>query len=121
MVHLASVLPSPVGPGRALDLAFAGSPRAAALGRAIALVPADASISAQDDIVPHVAARSEVHRWPDGIDTDDYVLLDAEGAAPNVRNRATLASFARELRTDPGFEVLLDEAGVILAKRRTGP
>ena len=44
-------------------------------------------------------------------------LIDAEGAAANVRNRATLASAARGLRADPAFTVLLDEAGVILARR----
>jgi uncharacterized membrane protein len=118
VIHLASLFPSPVGPGRAIDPSFTGSPRAAALERAIGRVPADASISAQDDVVPHVATRSEVHRWPDGIDTDEYVLLDAAGAAPNVRSPGALTAAAAGLRVDPSFEVLLDEAGVILAKRR---
>jgi uncharacterized membrane protein len=117
LAHLALVLPSPRGRGRALDPTFAGSPRAAALHRAIALVPAEASISAQDDVVPHVAARSEIHRWPDGIDTDDYVLLDEEGPAPNVVHPGRLSAAVRGLRADPAFEVLLDDAGVILAKR----
>jgi uncharacterized membrane protein len=118
LVHLASVLPSPLGPGRAIDTAFANSVRASALDEAIGLVPSDASISAQDDVVPHVAARSEVHRWPDGRDTDEYVLLDLDGAAANVNNRANLVSAGRQLRADTGFEVLVDEAGVILARRR---
>jgi uncharacterized membrane protein len=117
LVHLASLLPSPIGPGRAVDPAFAGSTRAAALSAAIALVPPDASISAQDDVVPHVAARAEIHRWPDGMDTDEYVMLDAEGAAPNVKHRDALSAAARALRADPAFEVLLDQAGVILARR----
>lgn len=117
LVHLVSILPSPFGRARALDTAFDGSTRAAALARAIAMVPADASISAQDDVVPHVAARSEIHRWPDGIDTDDYVLLDADGGAANVRSKTTLITAARGLRADPSFEILLDEAGVVLAKR----
>jgi uncharacterized membrane protein len=117
VVHLGAVLPSPLGPGRAIDPSFADSPRAGALQRALGMVPADASICAQDDVVPHVAARSEVHRWPDGDATDDYVLLDLDGAAANVRNRAHLASEVRRLHEDQEFEVLLDEAGVILAKR----
>jgi len=117
VIHLATILPTPAGPGRALDPGFSHSLRAAALKQAIALVPADASISAQDDVVPHVAERSEIHRWPDGIDTDEYVLLDTEGEAPNARNRSHLFSAGRQLRGDPGFKVLVDEAGVILAKR----
>ena len=117
VIHLASVLPSPAGPGRALDPTFSHSLRAAALKQAVALVPADASIAAQDDVVPHVAERLEIHRWPDGMDTDDYVLLDLEGNAPNVRSRSNLVSAGRLLRADPKFEVLVDQAGVILAKR----
>jgi uncharacterized membrane protein len=116
-LHLAVVVPSPFGHGRAFDRAFAGSPRAAALDKALALVPADASISAQDDVVPHVAARSEVHRWPDGESTDEYLLLDLDGAGASVRNPARLVAEVRRLRADPGFEVLVDQAGVMLAKR----
>jgi uncharacterized membrane protein len=117
-IHLAIALPSPVGPGRPIDPALAGSPRAAAIAKALALVPADASISAQDDLVPHVAMRSEVHRWPDGENTDDLVLLDVDGPAPNVRSREVLAAAEGELRASPEFEILVDEAGVLLAKRR---
>lgn len=117
VIHLASILPTPAGPGRALDPGFSHSLRAAALVQALALVPADASVTAQDNIVPHLAERSEIHRWPDGMDTDDYVLLDMEGNAANVRSRAHLISAGRQLRGDPGFRVLVDEAGVILAKR----
>lgn len=117
VAHLAVALPSPTGRWRALDRTFAGSTRATALEKAIAMVPPEASISAQDDLVPHLAERSEIHRWPDGIDTDEYVFLDTDGAAANVRNRANLTTAARALRADPTFEVLLDDAGVVLAKR----
>jgi uncharacterized membrane protein len=117
VIHLASILPTPAGPGRALDPSFSHSLRAAALTQAIALVPADASITAQDDIVPHVAERSEIHRWPDGMDTDEYVLLDLEGNAANLRSRSHLVSAGRQLRGDPAFQLLVDQAGVILAKR----
>jgi hypothetical protein len=51
------------------------------------------------------------------MDTDDYVLLDADGPAPNVTHRGSLTAAAQGLRSDPSFEVLLDDAGVILAKR----
>jgi uncharacterized membrane protein len=117
LVHLAGKLPLPVGAGRPLDPGFAASPRAAALARAIAAVPAEASVSAQDDVVPHLAARSEIHLWPDGRHTDEYILLDVDGIARNVQNRAFIVATTRQLRVDPEFEVVVDEAGVILAKR----
>jgi uncharacterized membrane protein len=118
LVHLGTVLPSPIGPGQPIDPEFARSARAGALARAIALVPTEASISAQDDVVPHVAERSEIHRWPDGMDTDDYLLLDADGAAANLRNHAAVPIAIQHVRADAAFEVLLDDAGVLLARRR---
>jgi hypothetical protein len=117
LLHLAGKIPSPVGQGRPIDLGFRGSARAAGLTKAIEALPQDASISAQDDVVPHVAARSEVHRWPDGQETDDYILLDAGGPAFNILNRAALSEAVRQLRADPHFEVVVDQGGVLLAKR----
>jgi uncharacterized membrane protein len=117
LIHLAGKMPLPVGAGRPIDPGFAGSPRAAALARALAAIPPEASVSAQDDVVPHVAARAEVHLWPDGRHTDEYILLDMDGLARNVKNRAFIVTSARALRVDPDFEVVVDEAGVILAKR----
>src|SRR5262249_16873279 len=110
--------PSAYGTGRPIDPAFAGSPREAALTRALAAVPADASISAQDDVIPHVATRGEVHVYPDGLATDDYVMLDMEGAAPNLNAKERPPSAIRALRADAGFEVVVDDAGVVLAKRK---
>jgi hypothetical protein len=44
-------------------------------------------------------------------------LLDLEGQAANVQNRANLVAAGRALRDDHAFELLVDKAGVILAKR----
>jgi hypothetical protein len=117
IAHVIQVVPSPVGKGRPIDLAFAGSPRDLALRRAFSMIPADASISAQDDVVPHVATREEVHQWPDGEATDDFVLLDQNGLARNIRSPEVLARAAARLRDVRHFQVLLDEAGVLLLRR----
>jgi len=119
VAHLSQVIPSPVGQGRPMDPTLSGSSRAAALRRALSLIPRDASVSAQDDIVPHVAARAEVHLYPDGERTDDFVFLDAEGPARNIRERAALQQAAEHLRAHhKHFEILVDEAGVLLARRK---
>jgi uncharacterized membrane protein len=117
IAHVIQVVPSPIGPGGPIDFAFAGSPREAALRRALSWVPPDASISAQDDVVPHVATREEVHQWPDGEATDDFILLDQDGLARNVASPAELAKAAARLRRDRRFRILLDEEGVLLLKR----
>lgn len=117
LFHMAHVMPSPVGPGRAVDRSFEGSARAAALARGLSAIPDDATVSAQDNLVPHLATRSEVHCWPDGWKMDDYVFLDQEGPARNMKSSLPVTGWARRLRADPHLEVLIDEAGVILAKR----
>ena len=117
MMHDAQALPSPSGPGSAIDGGFSASPRGLALRRAIDAVPKDASISAQEDVVPHVASRVEIHAFPDGEASDDYVLLDREGAALRPHGGAAMDKAMARLRGSSDFTVLVDEAGVLLVRR----
>ncbi len=116
MVHDARALPSPFGPGSAFDGTFSRSPRFAALRKAIAAVPPQASISAQEDVVPHVASRADVHVFPDGEASDEYILLDREGAARGGGGTKAADAVMDRLRTASSFTVLVDEAGVLLVK-----
>ena len=104
-----------------LDFSFANSPRAAALQRAFALVPAQASVSAQDRLVPHLADREVIHLWPDGEEGDEFVALDTQGIASNLWPGETQGAAAERLRADPRFHIALDEAGVLLLRRRMQP
>jgi uncharacterized membrane protein len=117
MMHGAQALPSLRGPGSAIDSGFSQSPRGAALRKAIGAIPAKASISAQEDVVPHVASRVDVHAFPDGEATDEYILLDRQGASRRPDGaKATEEAIAR-LQVSSDFKVLVDEAGVLLVKR----
>jgi hypothetical protein len=93
------------------------APRGAALREAIAAVPMTASISAQEDVVPHVASRVDVHAFPDGEATDEYVLLDRQGASRRPDSATITDEAIGRLRTASDFTVLVDEAGVLLVKR----
>src|SRR4029079_11703843 len=119
MMHAAQAVPSPVGTGAAIDLAFTQSQRYASLRKALAQIPLVASISAQDDVVPHVATRVDVHQWPDGENTDEFILLDRFGPARNVPDRAEIDDAIQRLRATPAFKVLVDESGVLLVRRIT--
>lgn len=110
-------VPTPIGRTRPIDPTLKGSKREAALVRALGLVPKDASISAQDNMVPHLANRVDVHMFPDGARTDDFILIDGGGPARNFEDRKELVQAMLRLRADPKLELLVDEAGVILAKR----
>ena len=117
MMHATQALPSLRGPGGALAGGFTRSPRGTALRRAIDAVPKTASISAQPNVVPHVASRVEVHAFPDGEASDDYVLLDRDGALPRPDAARVEDEALERLRTSPDFTVIVDEAGVLLVKR----
>jgi uncharacterized membrane protein len=125
LMHDTQALPSLRGPGGAITSGFSKSPRGLALWRAIAAVPPKASISAQEDVVAHVASRVDVHAFPDGEDSDQYILLDRDGAALHPEHlQATDEAIAR-FHSSADFKVLVDQAGVLLVKRvdarRDGP
>ncbi|MDQ6905871.1 MAG: DUF2079 domain-containing protein [Chloroflexota bacterium] len=71
---------SPFPPARGFDPARFGTDRAhrQAVAEAIALIPSDASVSAQTGLGPHLAHRTALDEFPDGIGAD-YILLDARG------------------------------------------
>ncbi len=117
LIHATSVLPSIRGPGAAIDNGFRGSPRAAALRAAILAVPKAASISAQENVVPHVASRVDVHAFPDGQASDEYILLDREGAARKPGGAEGVDLAIARLKEAADIEVLVEDAGVVLFKR----
>ncbi|MEP7124767.1 MAG: DUF2079 domain-containing protein [Byssovorax sp.] len=117
LMHDAQALPALRGPGGALAGGFSKSPRGVALARAIAAVPMAASISAQDDVVAHVASRVDVHAFPDGEADDSYILLDREGATLRPEHLEATDEATAHLRASSDFKVLVDAAGVLLVKR----
>jgi uncharacterized membrane protein len=111
---LVTFVPEAWDRGGPLDVAFFRSPRAAALSRATSLVPIGAYVSAQDAATPHLSGK--VRRWPDDADRADYVLLDERGDP--LASPETIRAAAAALRRDPGLRVMVDDAGVLLARRQ---
>ena len=109
--------------GGPADFSFEGSPRAKALEEALALIPADASVSAQDVLVPHLANREQIHQWPDGEGVDEYVVLDEAGVPGDQPVDLTLAvdAGARRLRASPDYERVFDGAGVLVLRKVSWP
>jgi uncharacterized membrane protein len=117
-LHTIMVIPSPVGPGGPIDPTYVGSPREAALRKALSLISGDDSVCTQDNVLPHVSDRMDIHEWPDGELTDDIILLDQDGPSRTIKSRERLSRAASRIRTDPAFTVLIDDAGVLLARRK---
>ena len=117
LLRVPRVVAIPQGP---LDFAFATSARAGALREAAALIPAGAAISAQADIVPHLADRPEIHAWPRIDATDAWILLDADGMESDHSVRPAIEAAIIALRSSPEWRVRLDRERVLLVER-AGP
>lgn len=116
MAHaIFAVGPLAFRPGGPLDRSFAGSPRERALARAVAAIPRDTMVSAQETITPHLAG--DIRRWPAAEATATFIILDANLSADDTPPERVTAAVAR-LRVDPHFIVRVDEAGVLLVERR---
>lgn len=111
---IGAVGPMVFAEGGPLDVAFDSSPRAAALKRAVAIVPRDAHVSAQDSLTPHLVGNIQL--WPDAEATADWIFLDGNVSACNATTDEIRAA-ANRLRTDPRSTVRVDEAGVLLVER----
>ena len=84
----------------------------------VASIPQEISLSAQNHLIPHVQRRDRIAIFPHLQDAD-YVFLDTLG--PNwPLDLATYRGKVEELRADPAFELILEEKGFLLFKRKRG-
>ncbi|MGQ0644395.1 MAG: DUF2079 domain-containing protein [Elusimicrobiota bacterium] len=101
--------------------------RAEAFHRMKALVPPDASVAAQQNLVPHFDARRYVQIFPIGLLLDDmtsryrtnpaYIAADrAENSLPFSAEQRDAA--IRSAETDPHYEKIFDEKDFVLLRRR---
>ena len=85
-----------------------------AVAAAIALIPPDASVSAQTGLAPHLAHRQTLFEFPEGIGAT-YVLLDSHGDIARPY-QSLYAPFAA-LLPDDGYTILSSRDGVTLYRR----
>jgi len=104
-----------------LYLFFAApTPRAIAIGAAIAVIPANAAVSAQNRIGGHLSARRTVYLYP-YIGAARYVVLDKHGIGylglnePPPEKR--LFAVAQALLSSPRFRLIFNRGGVLVYER----
>lgn len=116
--------PSPIGAEFDSGIWARRIPRHDVFDRAIALVPAEASVAATYYLIPHLTHREEAYEWPNpwlqvnwGLSgeavpdpsTVDYVVLDT--------TLAQEPDLLLDLTTGGAYEVLLDEDAVVVLRR----
>jgi uncharacterized membrane protein len=114
---LAFLLRGELGPAGFEVARWTRPANAAALDRIVALVPADASLSAQSGILPHLSQRERVWEFP-ALHDAEYVIVDTRGWRAHQSDAAgydaTLASLPAR-----GYCLLTEEEGVMLYARRS--
>jgi uncharacterized membrane protein len=87
----------------------------------LSLIPPDASVSAQSDLVPHVSHRRFVYMYPYHGTDADYVFLDVTGNLYPYVDRAQLYDSGVEKLLDSGsYHIVAATDGYILLARGSG-
>lgn len=96
---------------------YAAEPRDMTGLQIAAEIPAEAVVSAQFTLVPHISQRWRAHIFP-RIDDAEYVFLDAQGEIEPFETRAEYAAVVDVLLNDPTFETVSDLDGFLLLRRK---
>lgn len=94
------------------------------------IIPSQASLSVQHNLGPHFTEREKIYRFPLKRDEVEYVLVDMEDPYKNNPNQVFKFQYAlqediklwegyvEELRKSSGHEIIFDNGGYILFKRK---
>jgi uncharacterized membrane protein len=105
------------------------SPGDQARGRALAMIPADAPVSAQFNLVPHLSHRVKIFEFPNpfkatnwGLNGDVHAASDQRGLRYVVVDRSLLdkdqQTLLKDLQASPDWATKLDSNNVVLLERR---
>lgn len=87
----------------------------------ISLIPPNASVCAQSDLVPHISNRRFIYLYPYQMLSADYVFLDVTGSIYPQVDRDAYASQIQALLRDPDYHTIAATDGYLLLKRGAGP
>lgn len=114
---------SPISPARG-ELLPQRTAHMDALDRVIAQAPADASVSALSDLVPHLSNRRDVYLYPT-INGAEYILFDADTRAnywpyEGLKARSKAVGDLLPLLVEGKYGLVAEEDGVLLLKAGHG-
>jgi uncharacterized membrane protein len=82
------------------------------------LIPADATVSAEAGLVPHLSERVGIYQYPSGEDTADYIFLDVTtGSFYPFRDTSDYVTSFQGLLVSGDFDMLDADDGYLLLRR----
>jgi uncharacterized membrane protein len=80
-------------------------------------IPADASVSTQTTLVPHLSQRRSIYLFPYAVDHVDYIFLDATDYTYPFKNYADYAAAVKSILRQGNYGILNMKDGYLLLKR----
>ncbi|MGO8950508.1 MAG: DUF2079 domain-containing protein [Ktedonobacterales bacterium] len=97
--------------------------------KVVALIPADASVSAQDTLVPHLSERHLIYQYPYMDEQASYVVLDSTAniypfpltdyGAPTPQGQAEYNQSVQSLLHSGLYRVIFSQDGYLVLQRKT--
>ncbi|GAC1621663.1 MAG: hypothetical protein NVS4B11_14870 [Ktedonobacteraceae bacterium] len=82
----------------------------------IAMIPQDASVSAQSNLIPHVSHRSHIYQFPYGDTIADYVFLDVTSDITPFGNSYDYINEAKSVMINGHYGIVVASDGYLLLK-----
>ncbi len=80
----------------------------------LGIIPDDAAVAAQAELVPHLSQRTLIYQFPDGIAQADYIVLDSKSDYYPEPDWAHYQDAVQALMHDPQYVVLYDHDGYLV-------
>ncbi|MCX6350840.1 MAG: DUF2079 domain-containing protein [Bacteroidetes bacterium] len=86
--------------------------------KALELIPANASVSAHSQLVPHLSFRDTIYQYPYGVDECKYLALVHPFEPPFEFTKRGFDSTINIIKSTKNFEVVCDKNFIFIAKRK---
>jgi uncharacterized membrane protein len=83
----------------------------------INMIPANASVSAQSELIPHISERESIYQFPYADTISDYIFLDTSGPIYPFPSSGDYINEVRNLLFSGNYGVVAAENGYLLLKR----
>ncbi|MCX7681069.1 MAG: DUF2079 domain-containing protein [Anaerolineae bacterium] len=84
---------------------------------AAALIPPEASVSAQSALVPHLSGREVIYEYPRGTESAEVIALDLSAPYYTLPNTAEYEASIERLFADPSLGLVFARDGVLVFQR----
>lgn len=89
------------------------------LHKALDIIPANANVSAQAFVVPHLCFRDNIYHYPVVNNADYVVLVTAANNTYKMHSLQAQKDSVEAYRHKPNWEVLYDKNSTLIARRKT--